>query len=198
MATPLVSTPLKGHHGLFSSKTAGGRMPLTPSPRARTTSVTANASTQSTPFTPPRPSASIHKQDPTFFSRSVSRSNYQKSPKSNIAKARHSPKHLELGVSEWTLTGTGPATSHTPSKERARKDTALRSRGGKTTIRIPHNAADRFIPNRAASEGLVNAGSVKHDENSRPKTSNGEGSTVLANDASAFDISGRGADADVT
>jgi cell division cycle 20, cofactor of APC complex len=198
MATPSVCTPVKSHHGLFSSKTAGGRMPLTPSPRARTTSVTANASTQSTPFTPPRPAASIHKQDPTFFSRSVSRSNYQQSPKSNIAKARHSPKHLDLGVSEWTLTGTGPTTSHTPSKERARKDAALRSRGGKTTIRIPHNAADRFIPNRAASEGLVNTGSAKHDENSRPKSSNGEGSTVLANAASAFDISGRGADADVT
>lgn len=49
-----------------------------------------------------------------------------------------------------------------------------------------------------ASEGLVNAGSAKQDENSRPKTSNGEGSTVLANAASAFDIGGRGADGDLT
>src|SRR2546423_8920163 len=203
MATPSVSTPMKSHHGLFSSKTAGGRIPLTPSPRARTASLTANVSSQSTPFTPTRPASSIHNQDPSsVFSRSVSRpvsrSTYSQSPKSNIAKARHSPRHLELGVSDWTLTGTGPATSHTPSKERARKDAALRSRGGKTTIRIPHNAADRFIPNRNASEGLVNAGSAKQDENSRPRTSGGEGSTVLANAASAFDISGRSADADVT
>ena len=39
-----------------------------------------------------------------------------------------------------------------------------------------------------ASEGLATAGSGKHDENSRPKTSNGEGSTVLANAASAYDM----------
>ena len=178
-------------------------MPLTPSPRTRKASITTNVSTNSSPFTPPRPSQSIHKQDSTaLFSRSVSRSvsklTYQSSPKSNIAKARQSPRHLELGVSDWTLTGTGPVTSHTPSKDRARKDAALRSRAGKTTTRIPHNAADRFIPNRMASEGLVTAGSAKQDENSRPKTSNGEGSTVLANAAGAFDISARGADADVT
>lgn len=176
-------------------------MPLTPSPRVRKTSTTINIPTQASPCTPPRPSQSIHKQDATFFSRSVSRSvskfTYQQSPKSNIVKSRQSPKHLDLGVSDWTLTGTGPVTSHTPSKERARKEAGLRSRGGKTTIRIPHNAADRFIPNRTASEGLVNTGVAKHDENSRPKTS-GEGSTVLANAASAFDISGRGGDEDVT
>ena len=179
-------------------------MPLTPSPRARTTSISKQVPQQTSPCTPPRPTQSIHKQDraTTFFSRSVSRSvsrlTYEQSPKSNIAKARQSPRHLDLGVSDWTLTGTGPSTSSTPSREKARKDAALRSRSGKTTIRVPHNAADRFIPNRTASEGLVNAGSAKQDENTRPKTSNGEGSTVLANAASAFDISARGADADVT
>lgn len=73
-------------------------------------------------------------------------------------------------------------------------------RSAKTTIRLPHAAADRFIPNRTASEALVTAGSAKMDENARPKTSAGEGSTVLANAASAgaFDISGRGADSDIT
>jgi cell division cycle 20, cofactor of APC complex len=104
---------------------------------------------------------------------------------------------LELGVSEWTLTGTGPSTT-TPSREKSRKDNALRARGGKTTIRVPHNAADRFIPNRTASEGLKTAGSAKGDENARPKTSGADGSTVLANAASAFDISARGADPDIT
>lgn len=201
MATPQVSTPLKSHHGLFSTKTAGSRMPLTPSPRARTTSVATNVSNASSPSTPLR-GESIHKQrDPSaFFSRSVSRSvsKFRYSPKSNIAKAKHSPRHLELGVSEWTLTGTGPSTTATPSREKSRKENALRTRGGKTTIRVPHNAADRFIPNRTASEGLKTAGSAKGDENTRPKTSGVDGSTVLANAASAFDISARGADADIT
>ncbi|KAJ9616381.1 WD repeat-containing protein slp1 [Cladophialophora chaetospira] len=202
MATvSMLSTPLKSHHGLFSSKTAGGRMPLTPSPRQRTTSVS-NVSTTSSPSTPVRKDLSIHKPDPTFFSKSISRSvtkfAYANSPKSNIAKSRQSPKPLELGVSDWTLTGTGPGTTATPSREKSRKETALRSRTTKTTIRLPHNAADRFIPSRTASAGLVTAGSGKADENTRPRTA--DGSLVLANaaSASAFDISARGADADIT
>ncbi|KIW70288.1 hypothetical protein PV04_02573 [Phialophora macrospora] len=194
-----LSTPLKSHHGLFSSRTAGGRMPLTPSPRQRTVSVS-NVSATSSPSTPLRKDQSIHKSDPTFFSKSISRSvskfAYANSPKSNIAKSRLSPKQLELGVSDWTLTGTGPTTA-TPSREKSRKETALRSRAGKTTIRLPHNTADRFIPNRTASAGLTTAGSGKPDENTRPRTA--DGSVVLANaaSASAFDISARGADADI-
>ncbi|KIV82547.1 hypothetical protein PV11_04649 [Exophiala sideris] len=203
MATASVSTPLKSHHGLFSSKTAGGRMPLTPSPRLRTTSAPTNVSAHSSPSTPLRKEQSIHKSDPsTFLSRSVSRSvskfAYANSPKSNIAKGRQSPKSLELGVTDWTLTGTGPVTTATPSREKSRKETALRSRVGKTTIRLPHNAADRFIPNRTASAGLATAGSAKADENTRPRTAGADGSVVLANAASAFDISARGADADIT
>lgn len=175
-------------------------MPLTPSPRARAPSAATNVSTTSSPSTPLR-GESIHKRDPSaFFSRSVSRSvsRFPYSPKSNIAKGRQSPKHLELGVSEWTLTGTGPTSTATPSREKVRKENALRTRGGKTTLRVPHNAADRFIPSRTASEGLKTAGSAKADENTRPKTSGADGSIVLANAASAFDISSRGADADIT
>ena len=203
MATTQVSTPLKSHHGLFSTKTAGGRMPLTPSPRARATSAATNMSTNSSPSTPLRGESIYKQRDPSaFFSRSISRSvskfAYANSPKSNITKSRQSPKHLDLGVSDWTLTGTGPHTASTPSREKARKDNALRTRGGKTTIRVPHNAADRFIPNRTASEGLKTAGMAKSDENTRPKTSGADGSTVLANAASAFDISARGADSDIT
>ncbi|KAI1045364.1 hypothetical protein LB505_013556 [Fusarium chuoi] len=33
MASVALSTPVKSHKGLFSARTAGGRMPLTPSPR---------------------------------------------------------------------------------------------------------------------------------------------------------------------
>lgn len=176
-------------------------MPLTPSPRSRTTSMPNNVSTNSSPSTPLRKDQSIHKSDAsTFLSRSISRSvskfAYANSPKSNIARTRQSPKQLDLGVSEWTLAGTGPYTSSTPSREKSRKETALRSRTGKTTIRLPHNTADRFIPNRGASAGLATAGAAKPDENTRPRSA--DGSVVLANAASAFDISAQGADADIT
>ena len=179
-------------------------MPLTPSPRARTVSQTTNTSNHSSPFTPQRQtteSVRIPSQSQStygvssYFTRSVSRT-YRPSPKSNIAIAKNSPKHLELGVSDWTLTGTGPAVGQTPSKSRSRKDGPLRSRSGKTTIRL--DAGDRFIPNRNASEGLTTIGYGKPDENTqRPKTS-GEGSAVLANAASAFDIGGHSAEDDAT
>lgn len=47
-----------------------------------------------------------------------------------------------------------------------------------------------------ASEGLVNAGAGKQDENQRPKTSGGE-TSVITSATSAFDISSRGADGDI-
>lgn len=179
-------------------------MPLTPSPLQRTASL-ANASNYSSPFTPPRqPSESIRIASQStyggnlssYFARSTSKS-YRESPKSNIAKAKKSPRHLELGVSDWTLTGTGTTVGQTPSKNRSRKEGPLRARSGKTTIRL--DAGDRFIPNRTASEGLATAGSGKLDADSqRPKTGNGEGSSVLANAASAFDIGGHDADDDAT
>ncbi|KAI9038686.1 WD40 repeat domain-containing protein [Aspergillus affinis] len=207
MATPTVSTPVKTHHGIFSSKTAGGRMPLTPSPRTRAGSMTSN---HSSPFTPPRQPTETGKDHSrpvyggnlsSLFAKSMPkapRTTYRESPKSNIARTRKSPRHLELGVSDWSLTGTGPSSSQTPSKERLRKDISTRTRSGKTTVRIAHNAADRFIPNRTASEGLATAGTAKPEESHRPKTSGNEGSSVLASAASAFDIGGRGSDEDLT
>ncbi|KAL3468205.1 putative cell division cycle protein Cdc20 [Aspergillus heterothallicus] len=206
MATPLVSTPVKTHHGIFSTKMAGGRMPLTPSPRRRRDSV---ASNNSSPFTPPRHDSKTTKEHvrsvyggnlSSYFAKSVSRTSraYRESPKSNIARVRKSPKHLELGASDWSLAGTGPASTQSPSKERLRKEISGRTRAGKTTVRIAHNAGDRFIPNRSASEGLVTSGAAKPEENQRPKTSGGDGSSVLASAASAFDIGGRGTDEDLT
>ena len=194
MATASVSTPLKSHHGIFSTRTAGGRIPLTPSPRTRTTSLATNASNNSSPFTPPRQttdstriaSQSAYGNLTSYFSRSTSRTTYRDSPKSNIAKAKKSPKHLELGVSDWTLTGTGTTVGQTPSKSANRKKGPLRTRSGKTTIRL--ETGDRFIPNRNASEGIVTAGCGKLDESQRSETSHGEGSTVLANAVSAFDL----------
>ncbi|CEO59202.1 Putative WD domain-containing protein [Penicillium brasilianum] len=234
MATASVSTPVKTHHGIFSSKTAGGRMPLTPSPNTR---VTPRASDESSPFTPQKADAGCEKPKsiyggnlssyfakssgskttapkssvpkPSVPKASVAKSSVAKSsrthrdsPKSNIARTRHSPKHLQLGVSDWSLTGTGPSSSstssQTPSKERARREVTTRARPTKTTVRISHNAGDRFIPNRTASEGLVTSGAAKPDESQRPKTSGSEGSTVLASAASAFDISGRAVEDDLT
>lgn len=209
MATASVSTPKKSHHGLFSSKTAGGRMPLTPSPNTRTSAATPQASSHDSPFTPPRQAEAGRSQSQSvyggnlssYFAKPVAKSSrtlHRDSPKSNIARTRKSPKHLELGVSDWSLTGTGPSSSQTPSKERTRRDVPNRARPGKTTMRITHNAGDRFIPNRTASEGLATSGAAKPEENQRPKTSGNEGSTVLASAASAFDISGRGSEDDLT
>lgn len=203
MATASVSTPLKSHHGIFSTRTAGGRMPLTPSPRTRTTSLAVNTSNTSSPFTPPRQSSdhtrvasqSTYGNLSQYFARSISQTNYKDSPKSNIARAKNSPKHLDLGVSDWTLTGTGTTVGQTPSKSANRKKGPLRSRSGKTTVRV--DAGDRFIPTRFASDGLAIASSTKPDADiQRPKTSNGDGSTVLANALSAFELNGRSSEED--
>ena len=158
-------------------------MPLTPSPRTPKRSSDA-------------PTETIHGGN--FLSRlqrSVTKTN-RESPKSNIART-HTPKRLELGVSEWSLTGSGTSTS-TSKTPKAKKDTTIRARPTKT--RIAYNAADRFIPNRSASEAICNVGTGKLDLEQRPKSSSmaSEGSTVLATAASAFDVGGRGSEDDVT
>jgi len=61
---------------------------------------------------------------------------YRASPKSSIS--RLSPIKLDLGVSEWALTGSGTTIGQTPVKKKK----------GKTTIRTH---GDRFIPNRMIS-----------------------------------------------
>lgn len=71
-------------------------------------------------------------------------------------------------------------------------------------MRIAYNAADRFIPNRQASEGICNIGTGKLDLDRRPKSSSAkaqDGSSVLATGAAtagAFDLGGRGSEDDVT
>ncbi|KAF2177681.1 meiosis-specific APC/C activator protein AMA1 [Zopfia rhizophila CBS 207.26] len=189
MASPAVLTPVKSRSSVFSTRTAGGRMPLTPSPRTPRTQ------------TPDVPGAqeSIHGGNlMSRFTRSISKTSVRDSPKSNIARATNSPRRLELGVSNWTLTGTSNTSSTTKTPSRAKKDGTLRSRPAKT--RIAYNAADRFIPNRTASDAIVNAGTGKLDLDQRPKSSSAtsEGSAVLANAASAFDLGGRGSEEDAT
>ena len=167
-------------------------MPLTPSPRTRTTSLAANTSNHSSPFTPPRQNAEgrqasqPYASNPPFYARSTSKS-YRDSPKSNIAAARNSPRYLQLGTSDFSLTGTGPLVGQTPSQGKSRRETT-RSRSTKTTIRL--EAGDRFVPNRLASEGFKTIGAVKLDSETRPKSSKGEGSTVFAS-TSVFDLAAR-------
>ncbi|KAJ9131979.1 WD40 repeat-like protein [Pleurostoma richardsiae] len=182
-----VSTPLKSHAGLFSSRTAGGRMPLTPSPRQRTSTTTVPVNLNSSPFTPERQSAdndmyrasskSVYGSNlSAHLARSSSKS-HRDSPKSNIARGAPTPKKvLELGVSDFTLTGTGQHNK-TPSSAKSKK-VPLRQKS-KTTLTY---AADRFIPNRGASSAIANVGSGKLDmsDKQRPKSSGGEGSTVLS------------------
>ena len=189
MASPAVLTPVKSRHGILSTRTAGGRMPLMPSPRTPTK--------QTNDFSGSH-QESLHGGNlMTRFSRSVSKASARDSPKSNIARAANSPRRLELGVSEWALTGTGSIPKQTPQRPRSRPTKT-------TTTRITYNAADRFIPNRTASDAICNVGTGKLTlEPSRPRTSSGvpaasEGSSVLANAASAFEIGGRGSEEDPT
>lgn len=197
MATPSVSTPLKSHTGLFSSRTAGGRIPLTPSPRSRSTTTTAPVNLKSSPFTPERTSQNDAQRPSSKSvyggnlsahlarSSAKSRPSQQNSPKSNIARSTATPKRaLELGVSDFTLTGTGkhnhcksPVSKFNPtsSKSTSSKSTSSRSTSSKPTSSksrtkaVPTHAADRFIPNRGASSAVANAGSGKLDGPSKKK-----------------------------
>lgn len=172
-------------------------MALSPSPRPRTASMAADAAHHSSPFTSPKqvnesirvPHTNVHPERlPSRFSRSVSKTSVRDSPKSNIARASDTPKRIGLGVSDWCLTGTGPSTRQTPSR---RKEISIRARPTKATVTLPYNTADRFIANRNASEAIATAGATKIDDDARPKTSAGEGSSVLAAAATAFTLGGR-------
>ncbi|TKA33334.1 hypothetical protein B0A50_00887 [Salinomyces thailandicus] len=196
MATTSVLTPLKTRRdGIFSTRLAGGRAPMTPSPK-----------TPRTQAVVPEPSESIHHGNANLisrFSRSVSKTNVRDSPKSNIATrpSRGSPRRVEQALSDYTLTGTAPR----PSTASSAKNTPSRSRGSRagsahrtpkrTQSKVNYTAADRFIPNRNASEAITSTGAaVKLGENDhtpgrRPKSSASDGSAALAaGAASAFDF----------
>ncbi|KAF4447362.1 cell division cycle 20 cofactor-APC complex [Fusarium albosuccineum] len=187
MASAAVTTPLKSHKGLFSSRTAGGRMPLTPSPRQQASTTTIPVNLNSSPFTPERQSSSNDFRASgrstyggnlmSHLARSTSKSTHRDSPKSNIARGVQTPrKALELGVSDFTLTGTGNTTK-TPSSTKSKK--SIRAKPGKTTLNY---GGDRFIPNRGTSSAISNAGSGKLDlsDRQRPKSSSADSSSVLS------------------
>ncbi|KAF2751560.1 WD40 repeat-like protein [Sporormia fimetaria CBS 119925] len=186
MASPAVLTPVKHRSSIFSTRTAGGRMPLTPSPHTPRTQTPDVAG----------PQESIHGGNlMSRFQRSISKTT-RESPKSNIAR-QPTPRRLDVGVSEWTLTSSG-TSQPTKASSKSKKEAPIRSRPTKT--RIAYKDADRFIPNRSASEAITNAGAAKLDNDQRPKSSSStsEGSSVLANAASAFNIGNRGADDELT
>lgn len=189
MATAAVSTPIKTHKGIFSTRTAGGRMPLTPSPRQASAALNINSS----PFTPDRQHGIDCRATKSTYggnlmahlARSTSTSSHRDSPKSNIARVVYSPRRaLELGVSDFTLTGTGNA--RTPSSAKAKK-APLRSKVGKTSVSY---GGDRFIPNRSTSSAIANTGSSKLNlgDRQRPKAGASDNASVLssaADDAAA-------------
>lgn len=202
--TSVLSTPHKRLDGIFSTRLAGGRAPLTPSPKTpRTTLV--------------QQEESIHHGNANLmsrFTRSVKRSAAQDSPKSNIASrpSRDSPRRLDLGISDFTLTGTGPRPSTAPSA----KNTPTRSRSGRAASvhrtpkragsnKVNYTAADRFIPNRNASEAISSSGAAvkldsEHTPGRRPRSSaSNEGSAALAaGAASAFDLGRSHSSHDIT
>ncbi|KAF7558297.1 hypothetical protein G7046_g5866 [Stylonectria norvegica] len=171
MATAFVSTPLKSHKGLFSSRTAGGRMPLTPSPRQQASNAN-SGNVKSSPFTPERTKSSYNGN----FMDHLTKPSQRGSPKSNIARGVQTPrKALELGVSDFTLTGTG--NTKTPSSTKSRKG-PLRQKSAKTTVNY---SGDRFIPNRGSSSSANASSSKMHiSEKQRPKSANAESSNVLS------------------
>ena len=197
MATASVLTPVKSRRdGIFSTRLAGGRAPLTPSPKTPRTQVVQDAGPQA---------ESIHHGNANLmsrFSRSVSKTNVRDSPKSNIASrpSRDSPRRLDQTLSDFTLTGTGPrpgtATSakNTPSRSRNGRANSVHRTPKRSQNNINYKAADRFIPNRTASEAITTSGAaVKLDNEQtperRPKSSASEGSAALAaGAASAFDL----------
>ncbi|KAL9081186.1 MAG: hypothetical protein Q9159_007396 [Coniocarpon cinnabarinum] len=178
---------------MFQSRTAGGRMPLTPSPRASGINNAFDAHRSPSLATPARQSAEAV-DEPLFtghrsshFARSAAKTSVRNSPKSNIARNHNAgPRRLDHQESDFALTGTGPSNKQTPS--RSRRDVAVRARPTKTTIKTSYNGADRFIPNRSASDGL-GSGAVKLDDAQRPKSSRSEG--PLSSGSTVFDMGGR-------
>jgi cell division cycle protein 20 (cofactor of APC complex) len=186
MASPSVMTPVKRRDGLFSTRLAGGRVPLTPSPQTpkQQKNVLENSNN----------SDSIHRGTSTLFprfSRSISKTNVRDSPKSNIARhvSVNSPRRLELGVSDWKLTGSGVSTSNKATPSRSRNLKIVKT----AKTKISYSSSDRFIPSRTNSDAITNAGVSKIDSRSKLSSSSTESVLSTASSSSAFDLGRRSA-----
>lgn len=158
-------------------------MPLTPSPRGQNSTTTIPIR-DSSPFTPDKHISKHGRSSKSTYggnlmshlSRSTTKTSHRESPKSNIASGVQTPRRaLELGVSDFTLTGT---SAKTPSSTKSRK-APLRQKS-KTTL----SYGDRFIPNRSASSAIANTGSSKLSTSDRPRSKAGnESSSILSSAA---------------
>ncbi|POS84789.1 WD40 repeat-like protein [Erysiphe pulchra] len=180
MATK-ISTPIKSHTGIFTTRTACGRIPLTPSPRIHKSTVSNNIPS---PYTPDVKTydKEIFKSCNSIYDESVtnrylkhsSKTIRRDSPKSNIARVAPTPRRaLELGVSEFTLTGTGPRTPRSSRKQHLK--VPQRQKSSKTSILF----GDRFIPNRTASSAITTSGSAKLEAGEKRIRAGIESSSVL-------------------
>lgn len=157
-------------------------MPLTPSPRVRPNHHAHIIPSNATPearqhdFESSRSIAQVYSGNlNSHFSRVSSNNLRRDSPKSNIARGVHTPRRaLELGVSDFTLTGTGVRTPR--STRKAHPKGSLRQTLTKTSL----SYGDRFIPNRTASSAIATAGLGKIEcGEKRPKNAASESSSVL-------------------
>lgn len=158
-------------------------MPLTPSPRIRHNHNVHNMPTNTTPdlrqhdYECAKGTASVYGGNlASHFSKLTNNSLRRDSPKSNIARGAHTPRRaLELGVSDFTLTGTGVKTPR--SKRKVQPKAPQRQ----TSLKSSLSYGDRFIPNRTASAAIATAGLGKIESgDKKPKTTNGESSSVLS------------------
>lgn len=188
MATPSVLEPIKQRRdGIFSTRFAGGRIALTPSPQTPKSQLL-------------EPGESIHHGNVNLlsrFTRAATKTNVRDSPKSNIV-SRPSPRRCEQAVSDFTLAGTGLRSStvtakHTPTRVKTTRSTTKHRTPKRSQGKINYSAADRFIPNRDASEAIISGAAIKlsneRTPGRRPRSSVNDGSTTLAASvASTFDL----------
>ncbi|KAF8474213.1 WD40-repeat-containing domain protein [Kalaharituber pfeilii] len=153
MASAAINTPVKSHSNLFSSRTAGARMPLTPSPRARQAGNKNHAK---------EPQQQRNKKGEERHHEAGAGGNLsahfaalklspgEKKKGSNKEKEKRETEiKLDLGVSDWSLPGS--KAGQTPEKKKKPSEKSQGSkvpRKAKTTIRIN---GDRFIPCRGAT-----------------------------------------------
>jgi cell division cycle protein 20 (cofactor of APC complex) len=149
-------------------------MPLTPSPLQRL---------NSSPLTPQwvdnddnRPCKPVYGGNLAAHFAKASRG-HRESPKSNIARVVPTPrKVLELGVSKFTLTGTGAHTK-APADPRAKKPMPVKKKTSKTKLTF---TADRFIPNRPASSAFDGSAKIRIRDRQRPGSGHGNASSILS------------------
>lgn len=140
-------TPVRKESNLAKAK-AAGRMPLTPSPKVNRM-----------PTTPPRKSSKDAKAEKSIYGGNLT-SHFEKlqlspsrkgkgkeaAPKKSSSSEKLDSLHLDLGVSDFALTGPSSSRASSSASEKRPSSNAAPKKKSKTTIRVPQG--DRFIPTR--------------------------------------------------